>query len=66
MANWDDSVSDTTVPGLGRCAANARERITALRHAVLNVWTTEDIGLIQRVDSQCLWVMWRRNNLPPS
>jgi len=60
-------VGDTVVLGPGRCAANAAERHVVLDHAVSNIWATEDIGMIQRVESngRCMWVMWRRTSVTP-
>ncbi|HKX62718.1 MAG TPA: hypothetical protein VJS65_12750 [Verrucomicrobiae bacterium] len=65
--NWDGAVGDTVVLGPGRCAANAAERHVVLDHAVSNSWATEDIGMIQRVESngRCMWVMWRRTSVTP-
>jgi hypothetical protein len=65
---WDREFDDHNVPGLGRCAATAFERKQALDHAVTNVWTTEDISVIRRVESggQCKWAMSRRATLPPT
>ena len=65
---WDREFDDNNVPGLNRPAGNGFERHLALEHAIGNVWTTEDISAIRRVESggRFLWVMWRRATLPPA
>lgn len=59
---------DSNVPGLGHDATNAFERHVALDHVVTNVWATEDITMIRRVESAGAfkWVMWRRSDIPPA
>jgi hypothetical protein len=65
---WDLQFDDNDVPGLNGPATTGFQRHTALQHVVTNVWTNEDISLVQRVESggRFLWVMWRRNSMPPA
>jgi hypothetical protein len=65
---WDREFDDNNVPGLNRPALNGFERHLALEHAIGNVWTTEDISAVRRVESggRFLWVMWRRATVPPA
>ena len=64
---WDAQVDDNNVPGLNRPATTPPERHMALTHAVVNVWTTADIGTIRRIESEgrSLWVMWERTTVLP-
>jgi hypothetical protein len=65
---WDREFDDNNVPGLNRPASNGYERHLALEHAIGNVWATEDISAIRRIESggRFLWVMWRRSSRPPA
>ena len=68
MPARDREFLDSNVPGLGHDATNAAERHVALDHVIVDVWATEDITMIRRVESagDCKWVMWRRTSLPPA
>lgn len=63
----DDEFLDSNVLSHGQNATSAYERHVALDHVVTNVWATEDITMIRRVEStgSYKWVMWRRGSLPP-